>query len=292
MFRLKSKKAQSMIEYVSVATLVMIGILVMGPYVTRSINALFKNIEDDLDDAFKEEMAQGDPSVNVPDCYCTDLIDVMCGGGPCDPRQMYLKRDCFPAGCELFLPGGYEDCEYRDYCCTNWAETGNCGVTAINAGGCPDGEMEYRNECGGDAGGPATINFVCQNICQGQVGCPAPPHPSCIFYCTDAAGNPIQPAMLNFATYCPNDTIGLPGDLIITFVPNGGCTAGLKCEAECVPGFVPSVAGWGCECPPNSHPVGNTCVCDPGFFFRDGCLGLGQCFHDGCPVNQCFGILM
>ncbi len=288
---LNSKKAQSMIEYVTVATLVMIGILVMGPYVTRSINALFKNIEDDLDDSFKEEMVQGDPNVEVPECFCTNLIDIICGGGPCDPRQMYMKRDCFPAGCEMFLPGypaGVEDCQYRDYCCTDWAETGVCGILA----GCPNGEMQYRNECGGDASGPATVNLVCQHVCAGQVGCPDPPHPSCIFYCIDTAGNIVTPLMLNFAAYCPNDQTDLIGNTIVTFVPNGGCTDPPECQAECYPGYVPSGTGWGCECPPHSHPVGNTCVCDPGYFFRDGCAGSSTCLRDGCPAGQCYGVLM
>ncbi len=288
--RLNRNNAQSMIEYVTVATLVMIGILVMGPYVTRSINAFFKNIEDDVDDAFKEEMTQGDPSVELPDCYCTNLVDQACGGGGCNSRQMWLRRDCYPLGCEIAYqaanPGWiYEDCEYRDYCCTNWAETGLCGVNATVPGACPNGEMEYEHYCGA----ANTRTVVCQSTCQGQVGCPAPPHPLCIFFCTDTAGNEVTPAMLPFASYCTDDTTDLPGNLVVTFVPNGACTDPLKCEAECYSGFVPA-ATWGCTCPPHSHAVGNHCVCDPGYFFRDGC-NSDECLQDGCPAGRCYGIL-
>ena len=61
------KKGQSFIEYSIIAVLVILGVVVMGPYVLRSINAHFKMWDDQVQDSHNERLdilpdASGSPS--------------------------------------------------------------------------------------------------------------------------------------------------------------------------------------------------------------------------------------
>lgn len=55
-----TQKAQSTIEFSTLMILVMIGLIVMSPYIIRSVNAHLKTWEDSVDDSIS------DPLVNVP----------------------------------------------------------------------------------------------------------------------------------------------------------------------------------------------------------------------------------
>jgi Flp pilus assembly pilin Flp len=59
--RLKDSHGQSVIiEYASIAILIILGILVIGPYVVRSVNAYFKTAEEQAHESFREEIQQAD----------------------------------------------------------------------------------------------------------------------------------------------------------------------------------------------------------------------------------------
>jgi Flp pilus assembly pilin Flp len=53
-----NKHGQSIIEYVLIAVLVILGIVIMGPYVLRSVNAHFKLWDDGVQDSFTENITQ------------------------------------------------------------------------------------------------------------------------------------------------------------------------------------------------------------------------------------------
>ena len=50
------KKGQTTIEYTTIAAIVVASILIMGPYMIRSINAFFKSLDDEVNDSFMEEL--------------------------------------------------------------------------------------------------------------------------------------------------------------------------------------------------------------------------------------------
>ena len=60
-----NKKAQSVIEYTTMIMLVAAAIIVMGPYISRSVNAQLKMWEDKVNDAVFDEPEPADPS-HVP----------------------------------------------------------------------------------------------------------------------------------------------------------------------------------------------------------------------------------
>ena len=60
-----SKKAQATIEYCAIAIFVIIGILVMGPYIIRSINAYFHGTKESIKESYLEEITQV-PVTEIP----------------------------------------------------------------------------------------------------------------------------------------------------------------------------------------------------------------------------------
>jgi len=302
---LSTRKGQSIIEYATMAALITVGVLVMGPYVVRSINALFKSIEEDVNDSLNEDIHQASPGYSLPECTCGELIDQECGGWTCNDYQMYRKRTCNPTGCEiLFLQARnvkiqMDDCEYRDNCCDEWKEK-ECGanMSPYIDGGCPDGEMGYYHECGETR----ITEYACQSQCQGEVGC-APPvqtspfyvgHWDCFYYChadgdpstpVDAT-NPLNPAPPSRTNWCPNATTGLPGKRPVNYVDS---CSGTKCEAKCKPSFI--LKDGFCQCPDCSliSADGERCICDWTYsrcVYQDGCPA-GSCYYGGCGSSQC-----
>ena len=294
---IKNQSAQAMLEYATVAAIVLLAILVMGPYVVRSINAFFKGIEAQVEDALVEELEQSpETGFDLSTCECGAPYETACGAGACTPFQIEIRTDCSPPGCEIFLiqagiPIDLARCEYRDTCCTDWVETGNCGDEAdvINGGntvgGCPDEEMEYTRDCGcaafdsdGNCIGGPIVEYSCQSACAGDPGCvpQPPPHPACMFDCVDLNGLPFVNTE-DDATMCPDDDRFLPSDLVAIFVPYGGCTA-RKCEWECAESFIATPSGCICGyCMAEDTSI-NQCLCAPGCVWYDSTI---------CPVQHC-----
>src|SRR3989338_7310460 len=115
-----SPKAQASIEYMTIIVLVVTGIVLMGPYVIRSINAHFKSIDDQVQDSFQEKITQAPlPPDPIPICNCPTWVDQDCGAlgrgtnctdadpstlccdsvGDPDTFKMYSKKPCIPEGC-------------------------------------------------------------------------------------------------------------------------------------------------------------------------------------------------
>lgn len=89
---------QSILEYVFIAMLVILGVIVMGPYVIRSVNAHFK--------LWDEAMDQRQVPINVGisgECHCGKPVAQACGGKgwvvSCAPNQRLYASQCSPPTC-------------------------------------------------------------------------------------------------------------------------------------------------------------------------------------------------
>ena len=234
-----SRQAQSTLEYVTVAALIMTGIFIMGPYTIRAINAQFQGSSDQVKDSFKEVLEQAPPTgKDLPDCDCTNLDPKECGNGNNCPRtERVYQRDCRPIGCEVGLKDfGIDyvmmECHPDDTCCTDGVWTGRCGVTAtrVPGGRCSDGYGEMVRKCGS----PPTDDYICSD---GVI-------PECQFDCLgrkDDNADWCDPAKYN---------LDLPGDLPILHSNKNECPPSPtdKCMAECQIPFVASTDRSRCTC--------------------------------------------
>lgn len=102
---MRKYSGQSIIEYSAIAALVIIGVIVMGPHVIRSINSYFKFAEQQANDSFDEQIRQAPLRADEkyydvgPDCNC-QLGGFSCGDGThCLLRDEMRKKECVPASC-------------------------------------------------------------------------------------------------------------------------------------------------------------------------------------------------
>ena len=174
------RRGQVTLEYISVAVLTIVGIIFMGGYVHRSINAYFHDADQQVQDSFEEkfeDQAPEDTGLNLPGCVCTPLPSPirMCGGA-CPATQLYEQFQT----CSTMHCAGLQG-EFR---CV--AETASATKTAWNdcfiaAGGgdnypkgvdngtalhfAPEGAYASWNNCG---------KFSCCTIPQWKGICGAP----------------------------------------------------------------------------------------------------------------------
>lgn len=142
-----SPEAQSIVEYVLLVTLVAVGIIVMGPYVIRAVNAHLKSWDDVVEDSYSDPFIKGPHDFPPPECKCVDE-KVGCGLGNCSATEMYYRNNCAPIGCQPLQ----DSCKVDDSCC----EKGACGE------GCPPGQRTVK-QCGATPQPPT---------CQPDPGCP------------------------------------------------------------------------------------------------------------------------
>ena len=254
------KRGQSIIEYTLIAVLVILGIVIMGPYVLRSVNAHFKLWDDGVQDSFKEKIHQA-PVNDVPDisltCKCPTDTQGDCGDavvnpstsggnptggnpsgggittGKCAANQRIWFHNCTPQLCDG-APAEY--CKYDESCCKEYSP-GACGKV-------PEGLTPPSNSTGT---GPSDCNYgqrilatACSTLpikCQTDSSC----DPKCMgvivykgsaVFC--ATGNSTPPST------------GLDKDYPITFVGDQTHCGSTKCAAYCVFPYVLNAAGTGC----------------------------------------------
>ena len=140
-----------MIEYALIAVLVILGIVFMGPYVLRSVNAHFKLWDESVQDSFTENITQAPISVipNIPiNCKCTNS-NGGCGGGvgsQCGANQQTINHNCNPELCD---GAPLSSCVIDNSCCSVWADEG-CGTFPCPATGCsnaPESPPPASNNC-------------------------------------------------------------------------------------------------------------------------------------------------
>lgn len=243
-------RGQSTLEYVTLAMLVMAGILVMGPYTVRAINSYFKSSSDAVKDSFSEQYNQTAPvNVNLPNCGCIPWVGAAtCGTNSCQPNERYQTRTCMPENCAITtrcLPD-------ESSCCTTTSVCRGSGGGAT----CHNGQRLVTTTCIGPS--TSLISYECIADVE-----------NCTAHCLgmDYAR----------ATFCneANDTTNLPDDTTVTYVDSGGCT-GAFCEAKCTIPFIAKNSGAYCACPDEyteqqitSCPVGyinQTGYCPPGYY--------------------------
>lgn len=261
---LKSRRGVSGLEYLALAILIMLGILLGGPYLMRAINAPFKTIEDGSLQSERENIKQGNETpVSMPACVCSDFIEAGCGdGNGCAKTKKLFRRTCNPAGCEVDLIAAgiitvmqecRDDSSVNSPCCLPAQSTGNCGILASHMpSGCNPNEMEVREMCGS----PIPV---------ARYRCVA--DPSCINGC--------QPYGDHVAGWCPGHNVGIVGSVTPRFVENGHCNddQDMKCKAECDASTYPTAGGCQLRCP-NS-------VCEDGL---QGRADFGE-NHTNCPQD-------
>jgi hypothetical protein len=128
----RNSRGQSVIiEYASIAILIILGILVIGPYVVRSVNAYFKTAEEQAHDSFREEIRQAqlqgrETTYRLDEgCECNELPPVCGDGTSCAFTDLMFPKQCVPATCAAYAVGT-ERCGIESAPVTAWD---NCNST-------------------------------------------------------------------------------------------------------------------------------------------------------------------
>ncbi len=203
-----SRKGQSVVEYVTIAILIMAGIVIGGPFLLNSFRAHFKMYDDSVQDSFSENIRQ-DPTAPAGACSCEAWSPRGCGEGGCSAYQRFYIRSCSGGlGCST------NKCENEDNCCTApmpdrcgqvpivsgdiddqcpsrggvsaqfAGYTGTCVKAGVDSNDCAIGERLYKVTCGSAGLNPRIIN-----MCHEE-------HPVCDatcwdFFSSDPQGRPI-----------------------------------------------------------------------------------------------------
>ncbi len=232
-----------MIEYALIAVLVMLGVVTMGPYVLRTVNAHFKLWDEGVQDSFTENITQSSTIPYIPaNCVCTPKT-IKCNGSPtsfCGPTQDEVDYNCTPQGCNGAAGNSY--CVEDPSCCTGWTPVG-CGTIPLGQpptnNNCNYGYQRQMQECGNNG----TYQCVQSSSC---------PMPACLGIIAQAN-----------TEACPNGPPGngtpLNQNYGITLVPT--CTAGAYCQFTCKPPFI---------------DVNGICSCPSGYILQNGTCSLCQ----------------
>jgi len=274
-----NKRGQSIIEYTLIAVLVILGILFMGPYVLRSVNAHFKLWDEGVQDSFKENLNQA-PVNDVPtndintNCKCWDEISNSCGStsptSQCGANQRIVNHHCSIQYCD---GAPLSSCKYDPTCCSGWL-SGGCGnYTLPSANGtlspippisCPTGAngLPGGSTC---AAAPTANNCYFGYEIESQQ-CGTNTSVQCVKDPTDCPAPSCQGTIYTDMTPCP---ISAPfnGDPLthntgITYVSSASACNGLPCQ------YVHSFCGVSAFDLPNARPPGwsgQTCG-DTGYF--------------------------
>ncbi|MBF0386586.1 MAG: hypothetical protein HQL20_01865 [Candidatus Omnitrophica bacterium] len=135
---------QSVLEYVLLATIIIVGIIIGGPLLLKSVQGYFKLTDDSVQDSTSERFVQGGANgLKARECVCTPGPAVLpniktqypeyaaavqtwskgdCGAGNNNASQRYYSRTCSPIKC------GAEEAWLDDSeCCTQDKPVG-CGT--------------------------------------------------------------------------------------------------------------------------------------------------------------------
>jgi hypothetical protein len=215
-----NKNGQSMIEYMFIAILVILGVVIMGPYVLRSVNAHFKIWDESVQDSSTENITQapvGDVPPIISTCPpCTDIAG-SCGGSAtglqCGANQRNYSHNCTPMLCDG-APASY--CQSDPTCCTAWTNIG-CGTIPVGqsptSDNCNYGFEIQGQQCGNNNTVQCIANPSCNPQCLGVIS------PGSLFCATNTASPP---------------TTGLNQSYGITYVGNqASCPSPATCQVYC-----------------------------------------------------------
>jgi len=241
---IQNRRAQSLIEFMLLVTLVAAAVIIMGPYVIRSWNANMKMWDDSVQDSFTDPIGNVPPTgLEVPECNCQYVApcddEPCCGVESCGPLQRSLIWLCDPLNCAVepnppvdAFGNPVNKCENHLLCCTDWKKRdvpSQCGEA-----GCPETRVPADRTC---LPGSPLPTFQCMNDenCQNQ--------------CEDGIPAPTGATIRGI---CKNDDVGLITPANWVTVPEGGCSvpegSSPKCQVECQSPAVPDATGTGCVC--------------------------------------------
>ena len=270
-----NKRGQSIVEYALIAILVILGIVFMGGYVLRSINAHYKLWDEGVSDSFEENLSQA-PVNAIPyissSCSCTatpgQCGDSSGGVGSCGYGYREVDYKCTIQGCN---GGRNNGCVSDPTCCTTPVKT-SCGSVPLNQPitanptNCHYGDSLWTYPC-------VSTN---SNECREDPACPPPqcgyvPNPQSVVYCATGSSTPPKPPIIS--TNTP----------VIYVNSSSDCTSGLPCQVYCASGFI--LDNSGINCIPATCPAGYvmTTGCQQGYFQNGNCpagyycLGGGSC---------------
>jgi hypothetical protein len=290
-----NKNGQSIIEYTLIAILVILGIVYMGPYALRSVNAYFKLWDEGVQDSFEENLSQAPVNV-IPDmnatCQCWTTPGG-CGGisgASCQAGYRSWAHSCNPQGsaCD---GGASSGCSFDTTCCDPIAQS--CGSAPLPLGPgntyavpsnttsppCYYGQRIWISPCSISSTYPAcsasiTTNCIPTSYCVADAAnCPAPKCtgnlPSGALYCTTNGAAPAAglldknyPVTQAPGGTCPS-THTSPGTYCYYYFlcPSGSTVdASGNCAYEVAPapvnGACPTGLPSNCSCPPPSPTSG------------------------------------
>jgi len=310
--------AQSLVEYMTVIILIIVGMLIGQGVFERGFKGGIKQLTDSVEEAELEIIRQTPPGgVKLPECSCGAWNPTTCGHTPCLPTQMHFERTCTPSGCENSvsppIPTFY--CDFDENCCTDWellpGGIANCGVnapftqtgcTACPCPGCPDDTGYSWRQCGN-----LSIEFGCADV-----------HPLCYFRCDPLTlflgetpcfpppgpGPQPQSAFIGDHARLQNATTGYY--LVSSAAACGSNNPSLcdpavpptpKCKSYCQPPMTPIGSGLGgsCACATGttatllpSPPGGTGCVCNDTTAGIQSCAGFpGYCRQGPGAAGRC-----
>jgi len=263
-----NKNGQSIIEYALIVVLVILGIVYMGPYVLRSVNAHFKLWGDSAQDSLSEKITQA-PVDHVPDlslnCVCPTAPGA-CGGASagyssgCAANEREIDYNCTPQGCNGSSAPFY--CKPDSTCCEQYYVQG-CGTMALNPGtpatiGPPTGSI------------PSTATNGLPTTCVTYTSNNTSSSPGCYYgqriwatQCASSSDTPIAccpdntcvPACLGLnspgVAACSGSpttqATGLTQTQTVNYVAGASsCDHHTPCQVYCINGYVLNASGTGC----------------------------------------------
>jgi len=246
-----------MIEYVFIAVLVILGVVIMGPYVLRSVNAHFTLWDESVQDSVTENLVQAPVSV-IPNitlnCQCTST-NAGCGGGPgsqCGPNQQIVNHLCTPQLCD---GAPSSSCVLDPTCCSTWVDQG-CGTTPLGQSpppnNCNYGYQIQVQQCGANAATQCVQDSSC-------------PLPACLGI--------VSPGALP----CPPTGGSLTQNIGITYVADlAACSAQCQYYCNSAASYFLNATGSACT---------NTFTVAPNI---SSCTGAGACNTSGSfPLHNC-----
>jgi hypothetical protein len=299
--KIMKKLGQSIIEYILIAVLVILGIVIMGTYVLRSTNAHFKLWDEGIQDSYTENLNQA-PVNDVPyissNCTYTDN-NAGCGSGlagsQCGVTQRIVNHNSSPQGCDG-EPASY--CVNDPSCC-NTPVSGNCGTmpipsTGLPAGGACKSSSEGNNICTPASAADPSNCYYGQRIWGYQCG------PNTSIQCVkDSTCDPQCLGILSpDAAYCGSGTITPPTNLppnypltqnygISYVVTQAECAGAPPCALYCK-NDVDSVTGTGCTYAFTVAPDPTVAPC----LTSKGCVPSTSGYDTICTCNfqMCVGV--
>lgn len=266
-FKKFNYKGQHITEYTLLIILVVIGVIVMGPYVRRSWNAQMRGWEISAKDSFYDPFQKANPMNIDVGCDCsynngacvTETNFTMPNGDICAVRMKLYTLMCVPSGCTQSGNVPPYRCDgYSNDCCADFQPIYTCGSGSSPCccgeftppsgapSGCVYGQILRKAECG-DPINPV-YNYDWQH------------NTACMHACLDNSGGEVPPpAGVGFSGLCDGDDQQVPPLTKYRTVPTNGCTATYKCEVKCntANGYIPR--------DDNGDGITDNCVCPTGY---------------------------